>query len=112
MTTKNRYICIEEAQPGMVLGSAMVTVSKGRLGLKFPPGMVLTADSIAQLVAHQAEYLDIAEPDPRSEAERESDRQQAQAQLTEMLKGSDLSSSAVSALLNQLVDYRSGTCLH
>lgn len=112
MTQTVRTICIEEAQPGMVLGSTALAVEKGLLGLKFPPGMVLTADSIAQLVAHHAEYLDIEEEDTRTDTERAAAREAIERELQDILKGCALQHPAVSALVAQLVDYRSGTCPH
>lgn len=108
MQTKSRFVAIDDVRPGMVLADAAYAQKRGKFGLKFPPGLVLSPESVDQLKAHQAEFVEIEEPDPRSPEERERDTAQAHTYLSALFSRLDMGHPLVGGLFQQLVAYRSG----
>jgi hypothetical protein len=108
MRTRFRFVAIDDVRPGMVLGSAAYAQDHGVLGLKFPGGLVLSQESIDQLWAHQAEYVEIEESDPRSDDEVARDTEQVAQHLALLFGGLDMSQPPLAGLFQQLVAYRSG----
>jgi hypothetical protein len=108
MRTRFRYVAIDDVRPGMVLGAAAYAQDHGVLGLTFPGGLVLSQESIDQLWAHQAEYVEIEEPDPRSDDEVARDAVQVEQNLARLFSSLDLSQPCLAGLFQQLVAYRSG----
>jgi hypothetical protein len=108
MRTRFRFVAIDDVRPGMVLGAAAYAQDHGVLGLKFPGGLVLSQESIDQLWAHQAEFVEIEEPDPRTDDELAQDAVQVEQNLVQVFGGLDMAQTAVAGLFQQLVAYRSG----
>lgn len=109
MHTRRRYIAIEDVHPGMTLASPAFAVEHGLLGLQFPIGLVLTQDSIDQLHAHRAEFVEVEEPDPRTDAEIEMERAQIAADVQRIFRGANVEEPHMAALKAQVLAYRSPT---
>lgn len=108
MRTRTRFLAIDDVTPGMVLAEPAMAMDHGFMGLKFPAGLVLTQESIDQLWAHQAEYVEIEEPDARTDDSRLAESESALQDLTARFSRLDLTEPVVAALFQQLVNYRSG----
>lgn len=108
MRTRIRFLAIDDVRPGMVLGAPAHAQDHGLLGLKFPAGLVLSQESIDQLWAHQAEFVEIEEPDPRSDDDLATEALQVEEDVAQLFGQLDLAHPTVAGLQRQLVDYRSG----
>ena len=109
MNSRRRFIPIEDAQPGMTLASPAFAVEHGLLGLQFPTGLVLTQEGIDQLHAHRAEFLEVEEPDPRSDDDIARDRQQTEAEVDRLFRNANLNEPHMASLKAQVLAYRSPT---
>jgi hypothetical protein len=99
-----RYLPIESAVTGMILGD---TVTDNHLRALLPNGAVLTDENLHQMLAHQVEFVCIAEPDVRSADEVSRDLAAAQKQLEVVFERADLHDPLTKALFDQLLIYRS-----
>jgi len=109
MRTRKRFLAIDDVMPGMVLGAPALAQDHGVMGLKFPSGLVLSQESVDQLRAHQAEWVQVEEPDPRSDEEVAQDVVRAETDLKRQFGHLDLEQPGLAGLFQQLVAYRSGT---
>ncbi len=107
MRIRHQFIPIEDARVGMVLGVAANAIEKGLLSLTLPAGHLLTEDSLSQLVAHHAEFIQIQYPDTRMD-ETVADEVAATAKrVMDIFDGINLSDPNLAALFDQVLAYRS-----
>jgi len=106
MTTHLRYLPLEEACEGMVLGSALTLVEHGIMTFRLPAGHVLTESNLRQLTVHHGEFVCIEAEDPRSEAEREQEWAKHDARLAQLFRHADLSEPATAGLYQAVQKYR------
>jgi hypothetical protein len=104
MNMRIRYLPIENAVIGMVLGD---TVTDNHLRALLPSGAVLTDENLNQMLAHQVEFLCIAEPDTRSADEVSNDLATTLKQLEIVFERANLLDPLTKALFEQLLIYRS-----
>ena len=107
MRVRQRFVPIEEARVGMVLGAAANAIEKGLLSLTLPAGHVLTEDSLGQLVAHHAEFIQIEYPDTRSDEAVADDVAAASCRVLDIFNDADLTDPTLAALFEQVLAYRS-----
>jgi hypothetical protein len=107
MRTRPHYIPIIEAEAGMVLGEPVRVANRGQLRFCLPAGHTLTSDNLHQLAAHHAEFIFIAEPDPRSDEQVAVDAAQAAHRVMEIFAGAELDDPTMAALFDQILGYRS-----
>ena len=107
MRTRPRYLPIIEAEAGMVLGAPVSVVTKGILRFSLPAGHTLTTDNLHQLIAHQAEFIFIAEPDLRPDEQVAVDAALAARRVMQIFSGADLTDPTLAALFDQVLAYRS-----
>ena len=107
MRTRPHYIPIIEAEAGMTLAAPVNVVSHGILRFSLPAGFTLTEDNLHQLRAHQAEFIFIAEPDPRSDEQVAVDAATAARRVMHIFSGADLTDPTMAALFDQVLAYRS-----
>lgn len=107
MRTRTHYLPIEEAEAGMVLGAPIGGVNHGVPRFSLPAGHALTHDNLHQLIAHEAEFIFIAMPDPRSDEEVAIDAALAARRALEIFAGAELADPTMAALFDQVLAYRS-----
>jgi hypothetical protein len=107
MRTRPRYISLEEATPGAVLGAPVRLASGGMLRVSLPSGQTLTADNLRQLATHGAEFIMVVEPDPRSDQQVAEDAALAARRTMQIFDGADLSDPLMAAFFDQILAYRS-----
>lgn len=105
--TRPRYLPLIEAAAGMLLAAPVQIAEHGRLRYSLPAGHELTADNLHQLAAHRAEFIFIAEPDPRSPEQIAIDAAASARRVMEIFSGADLADPTVAALFDQVLGYRS-----
>lgn len=101
------YLPITEVAPGMVLGDAVFLAERKVLRFSLPAGHALTEDNLRQLIAHRAEFVCIAMPDQRTDAEVSLAAANSAGQVMKIFEGADLSRPAVAALFDRILAYRS-----
>ncbi|HRK38783.1 MAG TPA: hypothetical protein PK347_10365 [Burkholderiaceae bacterium] len=107
MRIRQRFIPVEEACVGMVLGVAANAVERGLLSLTLPASHVLTEASLGQLVAHHAEFIQIEYPDQRTDEAVADDVAVAARRVLEIFEDADLTEPTLAALFEQVLAYRS-----
>ena len=107
MRVRQRFVPIEEARVGMVLGVAANAIERGLLSLTLPAGHVLTEDSLGQLVAHHAEFIQIEYPDTRPDEVVADDVAVAARRVMDIFDDADLTDPTLAALFEQVLAYRS-----
>ena len=107
MRTRHQFIPIEDARVGMVLGVAANAIEKGLLSLTLPAGHTLTEDSLGQLVAHHAEFLQIEYPDTRTDETVAEEVAVAARRVMDIFEDADLSDPTLGTLFDQVLAYRS-----
>jgi len=107
MRTRTRYLPLEDTTPGMVLGAAVQVNEHGRLRYSLPAGHALTEDNLHQLAIHRAEYVFIAEPDLREDAQVAVDVALAARRVMDIFDGADLTDPTMAAFFDQVLAYRS-----
>ena len=107
MRTRNRYLPISAAEVGMVLGAQLCVVERGNLSVGLPPGHALTEDNLYQLRARHAEFMLVAEADPRTDDEVAADIAQSSARVRQIFAGVDLNEPCIASLFEQVLAYRS-----
>lgn len=105
--TRSRYLPLIEAEAGMVLGAAVHVSEHGRLRFSLPAGHALTEDNLRQLAAHHGEYIFIAEPDTRDDAQIAVDAARAAKRVMDIFDGADLADPTMAALFDQVLAFRS-----
>jgi hypothetical protein len=89
---------------GMVLGD---TVTDKHLRPLLPAGAVLTDENLHQLLAHQVEFVCVAEPEQRTQEEIDKHVEAVKARLDTVFATADRTASHVAALYAQVLAYRS-----
>lgn len=107
MRTRPRYLPLNEAAAGMVLGTPVQMGRQGQHRYSLPAGHTLTEDNLRQLFIHHAEFIYIAEPDTRSDAEVAVDAARAARRVMEIFDGADLEDPTTAALFDKVLAYRS-----
>lgn len=107
MTTRHRYIPIEDATVDMVLSAATTVVERGHLSLVLPAGHVLTDENLHQLKARFAEFVYVDEADTRDDAQIADDAAQAAYCVLRTFDGADLSDPNLAGLFDQVLGFRS-----
>ena len=107
MRTRNRYLPISAAEVGMVLGAQLCVVERGNLSVSLPPGHALTEDNLHQLRTRHAEFIQVAEVDPRTDEDVAADVAQACARVQHIFAGADLNEPTLASLFEQVLAYRS-----
>lgn len=107
MRTRQQFIPIEDARVGMVLGVAANAIEKGLLSLTLPAGHPLTEDSLGQLVAHHAEFIQIKYPDTRTDETVAEEVAATAKRVMDIFDGVNLSDPNLAALFDQVLAYRS-----
>ena len=107
MRTRPRYLPIIEAEPGMVLGAPLNTVERGILSVSLPAGHILTEENVHQLRTRHAEFIFIAEPDPRTDEEVGADAALAAHRVMQIFEGVDLKDRNMLTLFDQVLIHRS-----
>lgn len=107
MRTRTHYIPLETATAGMRLGAPVNVVTNGVMRFSLPAGHELTDDNLRQLTIHRAEYMFVAEPDTRTEAEVAEDAALAAHRVMEIFEGADLSDATTATLFDQVLAFRS-----
>ena len=107
MRTRPRYLPLNEAEAGMVLGTPVNMGRQGQHRYALPAGHTLTEDNLRQLVAHHAEFIYIAEPDLRGDAEVAEDAARAARRVMEIFSGADLEDPTMATLFDKVLAYRS-----
>lgn len=102
-----RYLPINEAREGMVLGEAVTLTERSVLRLSFPAGHALTETSLRQLRLHHASSICVSEADPRSDEQVATDTATAAAEVMRIFSGADLSQPEMAALFDRILAYRS-----
>ncbi len=90
----------------MVLGSSVNITQDGYLSLCFPAGLMLTDESLNQLHAHQAEFIDIEQTDTRRDEQIAVDMALAAHRVLQIFAGADLNDPTMASLFNQALCYR------
>ena len=101
MKTRPRYLPLIEAEVGMLLDAPVRLVNSGFLTFSLPAGHTLTQDNLNQLVAHRAEFIYVAEPDSRPDAQVAADAAHDAHRVMEIFAGADLSDPNIMALFDQ-----------
>ncbi len=107
MRTRTHFIPIVAAKEGMTLAAPVNVVSHGVLRFSLPSGYTLTEDNLHQLRVHHAEFIFVAEPDPRSDEQVAVDAAAAARRVMHIFSGADLTDPTVAALFDQILAYRS-----
>ncbi len=107
MRTRQHYIPIVQARPGMVLSASARVVERGFLSLELPAGHTLTEDNLHQLNAHHAEFIFVEQPDARSDEQVAVDAALAARRVMQIFDGADLTDPNMAALFDQVLGYRS-----
>ncbi len=104
MRTRNRYIVIAEATQDMVLAEPVQ--DRYRITL-LPAGAVVSQENLQQLAAHQIEFICIAQPDARTDAEIARSASDSAREVLDIFARADLSDPLMAALFDQVLLYRS-----
>lgn len=107
MRYRQRYVPVEEAQAGMLLGAPADAVKTGAMIFSLPSGHLLTEENLHQMTAHQVEYIFVLEKDDRSDAEIATDAAAAAHQVMQVFEGADLSDPNMLAFFDQILAFRS-----
>lgn len=107
MRTRNRYLPISAVEAGMVLAAQVCTVERGNLSVSLPPGHALTEENLHQLTTRHAEFILVAEADPRSDEQVAIDVAAAADRVRQIFDGVDLSDPCMATLFEQVLAYRS-----
>ncbi len=107
MRTRPRYLPVSEAKAGMVLGAPVRAAGRSSLRFSLPAGHVLTSDNLHQFRVHHAEFIFIAEPDPRPDEQVALDAALAAHRVMQIFSGADLTDPTMAALFDQVLGYRS-----
>jgi hypothetical protein len=107
MRTRPRSLPLIGAQPGMVLGAPVAVVNHRILRYSLPEKHTLTNYDLRQLVAYGAEFIDVAEPETRTDQEIAEDVAQAARTVLDIFADADLSDPTLAALFDQVLAYRS-----
>ena len=107
MKTRTHYIPVEEVEIGMILGAPISVVNHGILRFSLPAGHTLTHDNLHQLTAHQAEFIFVSMPDPRSDEEVAVDTALSARRVMEIFSGADLTDPTMAKLFDQVLSHRS-----
>lgn len=104
--SRQHYLPITEAEPGMVLFAPADAVRGGSVSFSLPAGHTLTEDNVHQLKAHDVEYIYISEPDTRSAEQVALDTARVAGKVLRIFHGADLSDPVTAALFEQVLGYR------
>jgi len=107
MRTRLRYIALEEAHEGMVLGAPVLLKSHGMLRVSLPAAHELTGDNLRQLAIYGGEFITVIEPDQRSDEQIAEDAAIAARRMLEIFAGADLTASPMAELFDQILAFRS-----
>lgn len=91
----------------MELAEPVQLADRHVLRFSLPAGHKLTEDNLHQMATHGAEFVCIAMPDTRSDAEIACDAAAAAARVVRNFEGADLSSPVLAALFERVLAYRS-----
>lgn len=106
MRTRLRYLPLSDVSEGMVLGAPLVLTEHGVTNFSLPAGHVLTESNLLQAQRRHGEFVCIAEPDPRSEAEVIADQQAVATRLGMIFARADMNQPAVRGLHDAVLAYR------
>ena len=104
MRTRTRYLPIDAAQEGMLLAESVKDRYQRSL---FPAGVELTANNIAQLLAHQVEFVCVLTHETRTSEQISVDTATTAHRMLSIFKSADLTQPVMAALFNQVFLYRS-----
>ena len=107
MKTRLRYIALSEAEEEMVLGAPLTIAEHGVTNFSLPAGHVLTEQNIRQIALRHGEFVCIAVPETRSDAECAEALAQAQARLDVIFSLVDRHRPAIAGLYKAVLAYRS-----
>lgn len=107
MRSRHRYIALEDAREGAILGAPVSLTSNGMLRFALPAGHALTEDNLRQMAIYGGEFVTVVEPDLRSDEQIAIDVANAARRLIEVFSGADLTKSPMADLFDQILGYRS-----
>ena len=104
MRTRTRYLPLDTALEGMLLAESVKDRYQRSLLLN---GVELTADNIAQLAAHQVEFVCVCTTETRSSEQISVDTATTAHRMLAIFASADLSQPVMASLFNQVFVYRS-----
>jgi len=107
MKTRQQYLPIELARAGMLLCEPVQVVEHGLVSMTLPASHVLTQESLNQLVAHHAEFIEVAVPDERSDEQIAVDAALSARRVMEIFSAADLTDPNMAAFFDLVLCYRS-----
>jgi hypothetical protein len=107
MRTRPRYIPLEEAESGMVLGAKLDVIRNSVLRMSLQEGHQLDEDNLHRLRMLQMEFICVVYRDLRSDEEVALDAALAARRTLDIFAGADLTDPVMAALFDQVLLYRS-----
>lgn len=107
MRTRRTFLPIEQAQVGMLLCEPVEIAECGFFSMKLPAGHALTDENLHQLMAHQAEFIDVLLPDVRTDEQVAVDAALSARRAMEIFTSADLTAPHMAAFFDQVLAYRS-----
>jgi hypothetical protein len=107
MRTRPRYIPLEEAEIGMVLGARLDVIRNGLLRLTLPEDHQLDEDNLYRLHMLQMEFICVVYRDRRTDEEVALDAALAARRTLDIFDGADLADPVMATLFDQVLVYRS-----
>lgn len=105
--TRKQYLPFDEVTAGMLLGEPITLAERNVVRFSLPAGHELTENNLRQLAVHHAEFVCIAVPDTRSDAQIAEDAAAAARRVMQIFEGADLANPALAALFDRVLTYRS-----
>jgi hypothetical protein len=106
-TVRLVYLPFDQVEVGMVLGEPLTLTDQHIVRFSLPAGHELTAGNLRNLSTHRAEFLCIALPEQRSEAQVAADLAAAAERVGRIFDGADLSQPVMAALFERVQAFRS-----
>lgn len=101
-----RYLPLEQAMPGMVLGAPVVLMERGVIRYSLPVNHELTEGNLEQLSAHRCEVVCITEDDERDDVQREIDFLRETARVDRIFALAERDSPIIRDLYQAVLAYR------
>ncbi len=104
MRMRTRYLPIENATEGMMLGEA---ARDGYQRTLLPGGATLTEENLQQLAAHHVDYVCVTYEETRTDEAIAIDAAATARRVLTIFEQADFSDPVTAALFNQVLTYRS-----
>ncbi|MDR0528630.1 MAG: hypothetical protein LBG69_03340 [Zoogloeaceae bacterium] len=106
MPKRPRFLPLFSVSSGMALASPIMLSEHGRVVLNLPVEHTLTQANLAQLRAHHAQYVCVAEEDTRGQLAREQFETEQIHRLQAIFSGADMSDPDVRSFFDAVLSYR------